>query len=285
MPGFLKHSLILPVLAAVAFMLAGESQPAQAQVDRGFSRVIRVYATGEERNRQPNLWVLEVHLKQMRMRWVDVTVDPETGETQRELVWYLVFKAINRTIDTGEDTQDTVPVNQFDPVPQPPKFIPKFTLTTYANPADEIPDGEYTDVPLPEAVAEINRVESHRPNDPVLADTVTLIRDLPEPVDEESDDGEWMYGVATWRNVDPDTDFFKVTMAGFSNGYVVIEDDDGNTTTWRKVLVQRFTRQGDRYDPTQVEFRFDGRADWIYQPEEGDASATEAAPVEEPSET
>ena len=268
MPGCLRRCIFLPALLGVALAVSSRPAPVQAQVNRGYNRVIRIYATGEERNRQPDLWVLEVHLKQMRMRWVDVTVDSETGETKRELVWYLVYKAINRTIDSGEDSTDTTPVNALDPVPQRPKFIPEFTLTTYSDRDTEIPDYEDSDQPLPEAVAAINRVESHRPGDPVLADTVTMIRDLPEPVDEGDDSGEWMYGVATWRNVDPETDFFKVTMAGFSNGYQVTEDEEGNRVTWRKVLVQRFTRQGDRYDPTQVEFRFDGQPEWTYQPEQ-----------------
>ena len=192
-----------------------------------------------------------------------MTVDSETGETKRELVWYLVYKAINRTIDSGEDSTDTTPVNALDPVPQRPKFIPEFTLTTYSDRDTEIPDYEYSDQPLPEAVAAINRVESHRPGDPVLADTVTMIRDLPEPVDEGDDSGEWMYGVATWRNVDPETDFFKVTMAGFSNGYQATEDEEGNRVTWRKVLVQRFYAAGRplRSDAGRIPLRRPARMD------------------------
>jgi len=49
-----------------------------AELSRGFERTLRSYATGEEINRQKNIWVMEVELKPMRMVFVD-TIDPKTG--------------------------------------------------------------------------------------------------------------------------------------------------------------------------------------------------------------
>lgn len=71
------------------------SQQAQAQGERGFVQNAPAIANGEELNRQPDLWVMELQLKPMRMTWVEVT-DPETGETSREQIWYLAYRTLNR---------------------------------------------------------------------------------------------------------------------------------------------------------------------------------------------
>jgi len=253
------------VLAAP--FLVNLSDHAAADVTRGYVRVVEVLATGEERNRQRDLWVLEVHLKQMRMVAVDITTNAKTNEKKRELVWYLAYKMVNRPISGQQDETDTRPANELDPIPQKPKFIPEFTLVTYDNPKTEIPDKVYMDEVLPEAVAAINKIEARRPSDPLLKDTVSVIRDLPEPAAGDDENTDWIYGVATWRNVDPDTDFFKVIVAGVSNGYERRPGPGGEDLLWRKVLVQKFTRRGDRYDPSQIEFSFDGDPIWDYQPD------------------
>lgn len=262
----------------IAGLLLIAVRPAAAQESRGFDQVVKVYATGEERNRQGDLWVMEVHLKPVRMQWVDVT-NPETGETSRDLVWYLAYKAINRPIATQVDESDTTPVNTLDPVLQPPKFLPEFTLVTYDDPATEIPNQTYMDQVLPEAVVAINKVESHRPDDVLLSDTVSIIQPVPEATAEGAENEEWMYGVATWRNVDPETDFFSVILSGFSNGYEIREGPGGEPVRWRKVLVQKFSRRGDRFDPTQIEFRFEGPGRWTYQPEEAPATQQAVQPT------
>jgi hypothetical protein len=262
-------------LLAAPFALNFADFAVSADESRGFVRVIPILATGEERNRQRDLWVLEVHLKQMRMIAVDVT-NPVTKEKKQELVWYLVYKMVNRPISGQQDTTDTRPVNELDPVPQKPKFIPEFTLITYDNPKTEIPDQVYMDEVLPEAVAAINKIEARRPSDPLLKDTVSVIRDLPEPAAEDDENADWIYGVATWRNVDPETDFFKVIISGVSNGYELRSGPGGEDLLWRKVLIQKFTRLGDRYDPSQIEFNFDGDPLWDYQPDAAGGAAVTA---------
>jgi len=248
---------------------------AQPALNRGFDQPAPAFASGEERNRQRDLWVLEVHFKSMRMIWVDIT-DPATGEQSREQIWYLPFKAVNRPI-TSQQASDRQPVNQLDPVPERPKFIPEFTLVTYDNPANEIPSQIYMDDVLPEAVATVNVIEARRDIDPLLKDTVSIIRDLPDAAAEEERNPDWLYGVATWRGVDPETDFFKVILTGFSNGYEIKPGPGGEDVTWRKVLVQRFSRLGDRFDPDQIEFKFIGDPQWEYQPDAPAAPATAEA--------
>ena len=235
------------------------------EVTRGFDQIAASTASLTEQKRQENLWVLEVQLKPMRMVWVD-----SPGGGKREQIWYLAFRAVNRPL-TGLEDDDTNPSNELDPVPQQPLFIPEATLVTYDGPAMKTPDQVLRDAIYPPAVKAINRIESHRPGEPVLQDTVSSIRTVPDPVQPDGD-GEWIYGVATWRGVNPDTDFFTVILDGFTNGYEKRENAEGGTELWRKVLVQKFKRPGDRFDPNQAEFEFLGKATWQYVPEGGIAA-------------
>lgn len=253
----------LAVCGGVVALLAAAPSPGMAQATRGFEQIAEASARLEEQNRQQDLWVLEVHLKQMRMVWVP----PPAGGARDEEIWYLAYRAVNRPLQRAETGADTRPVNTLDPVPQKPLFIPELTLVTYSDPEMQVPTRVYRDVVLPTAVSAINRIESRRPDDPLLKDTVSVIQPVPDPA-PKGEDGEWIYGVATWRGVDPDTDFFKVILSGFSNGYEERVDENGQRTIWRKVLVQAFTRRGDRFDPNQAEFEFAGPPRWEYHPEE-----------------
>jgi len=233
-----------------------------AEPTRGFDQVAPSTASLAEQKRQRGLWVLEVHLKPMRLVWVDSPA--ADGQSQREQIWYLAYKAINRPL-TGLVSDDTDPVNELDPEPQKPLFIPELTLVTYDDPATQVPAQVLRDVVMPSAVTAINRIEAHRPGEPILKDTVSVIQPVPDPV-EPGQDGNWIYGVATWRGVDPNTDFFKVVLAGFTNGYEK-HSEGGKDELYRKVLVQQFARPGDRFDPNQAEFNFSGKAVWEFEPE------------------
>lgn len=248
--------------AALAGALALGPQVGWAETTRGFDQIAPSTAPLTEQNRQRGLWVLEVQLKPMRLVWVDLpTAD---GKTKREQIWYLAYRATNRPL-VRPAGDDTAPINELDPVPQKPLFIPEFTLITYDDPAEQQPVQVLRDVVLPPAVTAINRRESHRPGEPVLSDTVSVIQPVPDPAGDNAD-AQWIYGVATWRGVDPDTDFFKVVLDGFSNGYEVREGANGRKQLWRKVLVQEFARPGDRFDPNQAEFGFSGKPRWDFQP-------------------
>jgi hypothetical protein len=232
------------------------------EVSRGFDQIAVSTASLTEQKRQRNLWVLEVQLKPMRMVWID-----STAGRDREQIWYLAYRAVNRPL-TGLTDDDTDPVNELDPIPQKPLFIPEVTIVTYQDAAMQVPEQVLRDVILPPAVKAINRTESHRPGEPVLKDSVSSIQPVPDPV-EHGASGEWIYGVATWRGVDPNTDFFKVILDGFTNGYEKRENAAGQPQLWRKVLVQKFKRPGDRFDPNQQEFEFVGKPTWEYLPAGG----------------
>ena len=250
----------------VALLLGGLPLPAAAQITRGFDTTAAAIASGEERQRQPDLYLHEVQFKSMRMAYVNIT-DPVTGETERQQVWYLAYRAVNRSLMTRADETDTTPVNVLDRLPGPTYLTPEFQLLTYEQPDSDIPLSEYPDEIIPEATAVINQIERRRPSDPIFLDSVSIMQPLSEPVPAEQTDIDWIYGVALWRNVDPETDFFTVVMRGFSNGYELRSGPDGEPVAWRKAIVQRFTRRGDRFDPNQIEFEHDGPPQWVYLPD------------------
>ena len=82
-----------------------------------------------------------------------------------------------------------------------------------------------------------------------------------------------VYGVAIWSDVDPETDYFKVEMSGFTNAYRLPPGQDA-TRAEQKVFVQWFGRPGDRFNENEQEFRFDDEDHpprWMYLPRESPA--------------
>ena len=264
-------SRTMPLIFAAAVCSAA---PAFAQTQApvyGFEVSAPAFPSGIERQRQPDLWMLDVEFKPMRMRSVDVT-DPKTGRTSREQVWYLVYRAFNRPIRGSGTTDNTRPQVDLDTPLTRPIFIPRLTLVTYDDPQTEIAAQTINDEILPQVVQQLEPVENRR--DVAIAGSVETIREIPAP----SDEAEAIYGVALFRNVDPDTDFFKVILRGFTNAYE-IRDEEAGRRIWRKALVQKFSRRGDRYDPNQSEFEFVGDPEWVYLPGErlGDEGLTAVA--------
>jgi hypothetical protein len=260
----------LRLLAGIpaAALTGGWSRPAAAQVTRGFDQTLRAVASGEEIQRQPDLWIFEISFKPMRMIWVGGR-DPQTGDATRDQVWYLAYRAINRSLAARQETSNTLPQNELDPLPGPMPFLPEFMLSVFDQQDRQVPTSVQLDTVIPAALARINQIERRRSSEPAFQNTVEIVQPLPEPVAEDVEDPAWLYGVATWRNIDPETDFFSITMRGFSNGYELREGPDAQPVVWRKSIVQDFTRRGDRFDPTQVEFEFDGSPRWMYLPDPG----------------
>ncbi|WP_437204773.1 hypothetical protein [Planctomicrobium sp. SH664] len=264
----LLRSLVLSLVPALG-LLAVTASSASAQLTRGFATRAGANATNEELVRQRDFWIMEVELKPMRMVVVNLK-DPQTGELKPEPVWYLAWRAIRRPV-AGRDQGDIAAQNELDPLPGPRQFVPEFTLVAYDNPKSEIPSQILTDEILIPAMQEIQRIErDHYKN------TVTVVQDLPEPTPSNLEEQQWIYGAATWRGVDPSTDFFKVILSGFTNGYDSKPGPEGTPQIWRKVLVQRFARPGDEFDPHQKEFLISGNPEWTYQPDAGKPEAASA---------
>lgn len=207
------------VPVCLAFLL-NHLPEARAQLDplKEYPLVAEVSPMGEELSSQPNLWMMEVQMKPVRMISVTLT-NPETGEQQVENVWYIVYKAVNRPLPFKQDMSDTAPQNDEDQEPLEPLFVPVFTLRT-----DDITNGEpvqktYQDVVLPEAQAAINRREGRE-----YKNSVEIMQPVPEPTPKEQGDANALYGVVMWRGVDRNTDYFTIYMTGFSNGYRYVND-------------------------------------------------------------
>lgn len=263
-----RRALILWAACAAWGSVACADDP----LPRGFSQRLPAYATGEERNRQVDLRVMEVQFKPMRMVWVELT-DPRTGQKSRQEVWYLVYRAVTRPTPSRADDTDTRPLNVVDPPPKPVSFMPEFVLTTYDDPANPVPLANHLDQIQPEALAAIRTIEQRPATDferRSIENGLSVIQPFPAPTPEDAapEDHDWVYGVATWTGIDPETDFFQVTMRGFSNGYELRPGPDGDLQPWRKVIVQKYIRRGDRFDPNQSEFEFDGGPQWDFQPDE-----------------
>ena len=85
----------LPAQQAPSRPAAAKAAPSTTKPLRGFKIHVSSQASGEELNQQTDLWVLEVRFKPLRLISVNLT-DPKTGKKTKQLVWYLVYRAVNR---------------------------------------------------------------------------------------------------------------------------------------------------------------------------------------------
>jgi hypothetical protein len=260
-------------VTCVAFLslLAPCLEPAVAQSKlptQGFVETLGANATGEELDAQPDLWVLEVSFRPMRMMSIEIA-DPKTGQRKRELVWYLIYKATNRPLTRQEDKSDMKPVNVYDPAPKA-MFIPEFVIVTDDNTGQFV----YPDEILPEAQAAIARRERLP-----LKNSVQIVDVLPPMTPHDARKQSPIYGVATWRNVEPKTDDFTVFMGGFSNGYRIGKDPDGAPLALRRTIMIEYWRPGDRFDQNEREIRVRTPPEWMYRPDEPDSEPATTALV------
>lgn len=242
------------VVASIAFAFSLNAATLFAQ--RGFEQTARATTEGDERTEQPGIWVMEVQMKPVRVIWTDIT-DPKTNETKKEQVWYLVYRAINRPVQRPGEAE-TTPQNPKAKEPGKPHFIPSFTLVTKDGEQQQAVQDEI----LPEALKDILKVERQP-----LKDSVDVVRVVPDPTKAEANDANSIYGIATFRGIDPATDRFVIYMTGFSNGYKKTKGPNGEDIFQRKTLKQEFWRPGDRFDVDSKEFRFQGDAEWVYSPD------------------
>lgn len=230
----------------------------QYKFNQGFDAIAPAVAAGAELSEQPNLFVMEVQFRPMGLVEVELT-DPHTKKKEKKLVWYQVYRTVNRQLDTPVDNTDTTPVNPRDPIPRPYLIPEFFMLVDGKNDQYKI----YQDQVLPEAVAAIEKREKLK-----LNNSVQMIQRIPEPVARDVENPDWIYGVATWTDVDPATDYFRLFAEGFSNGYQ-ITDVAGEKVLLRKTIDMKFWRPGDEYDQTDEEIRRnpeDPKPHWIYRP-------------------
>lgn len=247
--------LLMLTLLCCAIVLS-PARKVSAQGDEGFNHKVPAVTQGDERSRQPSLWVMEVHLKPMRLIWVNMP-DKKTGELKPELFHYICYRAINRPIKKPEALK-TVPLNRPDPEPGPTFFIPEFTLI----PNDSDQKQVFLDEIVHRAVDTISRKERRQ-----FKNNVNIVGQVPKATNEKPNDQNALYGVAVFRGIDPKVDRMTVLMSGFSNAYEVKEGPGGETVLSRKTIRQKIWRPGDKFDPESLEFRYIGEPEWIYRPD------------------
>ena len=228
----------------------------------------------------PDLKIAEVQFKPVRYLRMQVT-DPKTGTTAPELVWYMIWRAIPRdyTDLAGDSKADLLkklsdpelnPANAVDQAAHSAILLPRFVLTT----DDSGPKQSYVDeVNLQIQQAVFSREYGDSAANLKILNSVEAITEFGEPAASDDPDplAKAVYGVAVWRNVDSETDYFTVEMSGFCNAYQIV-NDGGEPVFHRKVIEQKFGRPGDRFAANEKEFRVLGNPSWVYRPFEADVN-------------
>ncbi|MEZ6130954.1 MAG: hypothetical protein R3C59_19975 [Planctomycetaceae bacterium] len=274
-----RFGLLLAGGIVLSMAQTSSAQLIRAPLDSGFARGSSIAVTvdemlGPQKSRSadepilgpgyPSLWIAEVQFKPVRNRLMEV-VDPITRKSEEELVWYMVYRIIPRdyTELAGDSRDDLltklrdpnlVPQNRIDEIQGYPLQLPRFVLRT-----DD--DGNNT-----ECVDEVNhqvqravfeREFQSRAAHLRLLSSTDAITEVLDPVSVNDPDqlANAIYGVAIWRNVDPSTDYFTITMSGFSNAYRIYRNDNDEMVVEQKVIEQRFGRPGDEFEQRESEFR------------------------------
>jgi hypothetical protein len=290
---YMLSRIVTPYLICAYVVLtasSGNAQVIQAPLDRGFVRTTSIAVSvdemlGPKKERAadepilgpgyPALQIAEVQYKPLRYVRMPVT-DPATGEVSRELVWYMVWRAIPRDYsELAGDGRDellkklndpqTDPANTTDPLRAKTVMIPRFVLETNDTGSEQ----KYQDeVNLQIQQSVFRREIRGEVSGQKLFNSVQAITEFGDPVSNTAPDqlANAIYGVAVWRNIDPRTDFLTVYMTGFSNAYRISQDSNtGETKVEEKVIVQKFDRPGDEYRQEEAEFRVVGDPVWTYQ--------------------
>jgi len=192
------------------------------------------------------VWGLEFGFKPVRMIKVD-----------GKQIWYVVYFVKNNGMHKNpepETDQNGNVIYSNKHVNHTVRFFPNFVLESH-----EL-NRAYMDSVIPTAVSQIRRRED--PNrkfyDSVSISSVPIKVSTPE-----EDNAVW--GIATWTNVDPGTDFFSVFVRGLTNAYRW-EDPEGAFQPGSepgagrrysfKTLQLNFWRPGDAIDPNEREIRY-----------------------------
>lgn len=248
---FLQSALAASTAYSAALSLPGISLGAPAV---GVELKAPVVCTAEERNRQSDIWVLELTLRPLRLVKVEL---PNQKVAKDRLVWYLCYKAVNRPIEVKESPIELSPTDK-SLAKKTQVFVPEFTLVT----DDTNPKISYIDRVMPAAQPIINKRERGEAF-PYL-NSIEVVGPVPPVVPYDKPGGTEIRGVAMWRGVDPAADRLTLYITGFSNGYMLTKAPDGTEMVWRKTLIQQFWRPGDHIDQDEREIHYSGKPEWDY---------------------
>lgn len=194
------------------------------------------------------VWAMEIGFKPARM--IAVEVRNAQGEMETKLVWYLLYYVRY----SGGDLQPAISKDKFGnevfakPEPSAGKsarrFMPGFVLNASAL------GKRYQSQFIPEALAPI--AEKERVGKPIY-DSIA-IQKVPVRLSTPRETHD-VWGVATWTDIDPRTDFFSVEIRGLTNAQKT-EMVEGELVSHQKTLVLNFSRPGDTINELADRIRY-----------------------------
>lgn len=184
-----------------------------------------------------DIWSLEFTFKPIR--FVTVEIPTASGQVERKLVWYMIYRVRNLS-------------------DKPVRFVPQFVLHSIDQ------DIYYPDRIIATAMDPIRQREDPQRR---LLNTVQ-ISDIEIPPAVEGEDAS-VWGVALWRDIDPATDRFSIYIKGLTNAYRIKTDEQGSWQGYsRKTLQLNFWRPGDEFFEHEGEIRYGLPGDvdyrWVY---------------------
>ena len=182
------------------------------------------------------IWSMEFGFKPVRM--ISVDLPDGQGQVKSKVVWYLIYYVRYLGGDLASQPQKDEFGNEvYQPSPTAGltarRFIPGFTLHSTAL------GKRYESKFIPQAVPLIT--EKERVGKPVY--DAVAIQKVPVQQSTALVSNE-VWGVATWTDIDPRTDFFTVEIRGLTNAQRS-ENVDGKFVSKQKTLVLYFSRPGD----------------------------------------
>jgi len=205
------------------------------------------------------IWGLEFSFKPLRI--IDVTLRQPNGQTERKVIWYLVYRVKNngerlRPVESEEGDFTVEPAE-----PKRVEFSPHFVLEGQdVDAAGKKVYKAYLDRMIPHVIETIRLREL--PGRPLF--TTAQMSRTPLEVSTEAEDKS-LWGVAVWEDIDPEIDFFSIYVSGLTNAYTWTDppgayqkgDPAGKGRRFvGKRLQLNFWRPGDEYLQSETEIRF-----------------------------
>ncbi|MCC6510556.1 MAG: hypothetical protein IT423_15750 [Pirellulaceae bacterium] len=193
------------------------------------------------------VWSMEMGFKPVRMIPVELT--NAQGVVETKIVWYLLYyvRYLGGDIDPSP-SKDSFGNEIFQPAPGAGRtvrrFLPGFTMNCSAL------GKRFESRFIPQAIPLIT--EKERVGKPVY--DAIAIQKVPIQLSTPRESHE-VWGVATWTDVDPRTDFFSVEVRGLTNAQKT-ENVDGKLVSKQKTLVLNFSRPGDTVNELADKIRY-----------------------------
>lgn len=183
------------------------------------------------------IWCMEFAFKPVRMIEID-GVSP-SGESQKKIVWYLLYRLRYlggdlRPVPEKDKFGNEIVVAPKVETDQWRRVLPTFVLNA------RVINKQYLDriIPAAKAVIAANERVGKPIHDSVEIQRVAIQRST----DQKSHE---VWGVATWTDVDPRTNFFSIDIRGLTNAQRIAKAADGSPKFLQKTLVLHFSRPGD----------------------------------------